>query len=50
MLSDKHLNPLLLVPDNKWGTRIKETFSEQWQNLGQDVTSIQVYNSKERDF
>lgn len=40
-------NPLIIVPDNKFGQRMAQTFADEWQRTGGGTVLQQTFNSVE---
>ncbi|WP_281648600.1 penicillin-binding protein activator [Parendozoicomonas sp. Alg238-R29] len=43
---DGYRNPIVMTPDSSWGTRISESFSQIWEELGGKVLSQYTFNNK----
>lgn len=42
--------PVVLVPEGSWGSRIREAFVKRWESLGGKVTEVQSYDARKNDF
>jgi outer membrane PBP1 activator LpoA protein len=47
---DGHSNALALIPNSKWGQRIREALTERWQQLGGKLLKLQVYDPEKEDY
>jgi outer membrane PBP1 activator LpoA protein len=47
---DGHTQALVLIPEGDWGERIRQAFSDRWEQLGGRLAESQTYNAKEHDF
>lgn len=47
---DGHHNALALVPDTEWGRRVREAFTERWEELGGTLLEFQAYDPAEEDY
>lgn len=47
---DNRRNPLVLVPDNEWGTRVAAAFRQRWQALGGHVAGEARYDDRANDY
>ncbi|MCF6280915.1 MAG: penicillin-binding protein activator [Candidatus Polarisedimenticolaceae bacterium] len=47
---DGHSRALVLAPDNNWGERITNSFTQRWQALGGTIAEQQHYPAKANDF
>lgn len=49
MRQDGKRSPVALVPDNPWGERLLNAFSEHWRSLGGGAVGAQRYNPQSYD-
>jgi uncharacterized protein len=47
---DGHNKALIITPDNVWGSRLAEAFTETWNALGGKVLEYVRYNPRSRDY
>lgn len=47
---DGHRQPVVLVPDSEWGSRVAQAFRHRWQSLGGRVSGEQRYSDSASDF
>lgn len=47
---DGHREPVVLVPDNEWGSRVADAFRQRWQRFGGHVSGEQRYDDNANDY
>ncbi len=47
---DNRRNPLVLVPDNEWGSRVAAAFRARWESLGGHVAGEARYDDRANDY
>ncbi|QBQ56418.1 penicillin-binding protein activator [Nitrosococcus wardiae] len=47
---DGHHNALALIPDTEWGQRVREVFTERWEELGGSLLEVQPYDPEKKDY
>ena len=47
---NNYSSALILVPQGKWGERVRHAFKNRWQQLGGVVAEYQTYNPQNNDF
>lgn len=47
---DGHNNALALIPNNQWGQRVGNAFTEHWKQLGGKLLELQAYDPDEEDY
>lgn len=47
---DGYNRAAIIFPDNKWGKRVANAFSQEWLNLGGEVAAQADYKAKKNDF
>lgn len=43
--NDGHRHALIIAPEGRWGTEVKEAFIQQWHNSGGDLTDSLTYDN-----
>lgn len=47
---DGYRNARVLVPDSKWGQRMRQAFTDHWEHLGGNLLEFQTYDPEKEDF